>query len=371
MLHHILQYLPTLDGLSKIAIFVVMLSVLIVLHEGGHFLVARLNGVHIKDFALGMGPSLFCWKSPRTGTNYRLNLFPIGGYCLMKGEDEKKEPDASGVLVSVSSHDDSYPSKRPLQRLAIIAAGPVVNIISAAVFLMASYSIVGISVPTTTIASVDSGRNADVAGLRAGDTMTKINNVAISSGFGFITRIEKSTGKTLHISYLRGKQEHVATVIPTLDGGVGRIGFTPVMFAVRYSLPQSASTSYHMLVDSTTSTFAVFGELFAKPKATVGQLQGIIGLGSFSGQFQDMGWGVYLQFAALISLSLGIFNLLPFPALDGGRAVFICFELLRGKPIDQKTEAYIHIGGLVAILGLMVVISCHDILSIIASHKTP
>src|SRR5271154_2545805 len=122
---------------EKLLLFLVMLSVLVVLHEYGHFLLARRNGVRVDDFALGMGPTLLKWTSPRSGTNYRLNLFPIGGYCAMQGEDGKTNEAAQQrrFLAEGETADDNFQAKSPGRRLAIIAAGPIANFMVAFVLL--------------------------------------------------------------------------------------------------------------------------------------------------------------------------------------------------------------------------------------------
>src|SRR5580700_9856478 len=129
---------PNLDGLEKIVVFLLMLSVLVVLHELGHFVLARLNGVRVNDFAVGFGPTLLKWTSPRSGTNYRLNVFPIGGYCSMQGEDGRtsEAQQQRAFLDEPASASDNFQSKAPWQRLAIIAAGPVANFAVALVVLV-------------------------------------------------------------------------------------------------------------------------------------------------------------------------------------------------------------------------------------------
>jgi regulator of sigma E protease len=310
--------LPTLAGLGKILVFLVMISILIVLHEYGHFIVARRNGVRVNDFALGMGPTLLRWTSPRSGTNYLLNLLPIGGYCAMKGEDGKtneaeqqrqfresvdvvngsrpgspgvstsgvallpertvlSDRGAAGGYVRVMHEEDNFQAKRPLQRLAIVVAGP------------------------------------DGAG-------------------------------------------HV----------VGIIGFMKVLAPQRVPLGTALARSGEDFAMIWTSTFGALGGLFTHPAATAGQLHGVVGMASVSGEVQDAGWGAYLSFAALISISLGIFNLLPIPALDGGRGVFIIAEILRGKPVDPEKEALVHVGGFAVLIVLMLAVSYHDVANLVS-----
>jgi regulator of sigma E protease len=413
MTHQLAFALPTLAGLGKILVFLVMISILIVLHEYGHFIVARRNGVRVNDFALGMGPTLLKWTSPRSGTNYLLNLFPIGGYCAMKGEDGKtneaeqqrqfrEDADAragalagtpgvstsgvallpertsltgrSGVpaaLVRTIHEDDNFQAKRPLQRLAIVVAGPIMNFIVAIVLLVVSYAVLGIPSPTTMVGDVSPGKPAALAGLRAGDRITAVNGTAVSDGSVLVHDIQTSLGKPLHLTYLRAGASHEVTLVPIAgpDGAghtVGIIGFLKVLAPQRVPLTTALARSGQDFAMIWTSTFGALGGLFTHPAATAGQLHGVVGMASVSGEVQDAGWGAYLSFAALISISLGIFNLLPIPALDGGRGVFILAEMLRGKPVDPEKEALVHVGGFAVLIVLMLAVSYHDIANIVS-----
>jgi regulator of sigma E protease len=408
MTYQLALALPTLAGLGKILVFLVMISVLIVLHEYGHFIVARRNGVRVNDFALGMGPTLLRWTSPRSGTNYLLNALPIGGYCAMKGEDGKSNeaeqqrqfrenvdavngaaPGTPGVSTSGVAllrenaigptettvvrmyEDDNFQAKRPLQRLAIVVAGPVMNFIVALVLLIVSYAGLGIPAPTTVVGAISPGRPAALAGLRAGDKIIAANDVAINDGTALVSTIQKSLGKPLRLTFLRGGVRHDVTLTPVAgpDGAghtVGIIGFMKVLAPQRVSLGTALARSGEDFAAIWTSTFGALGGLFTHPAATAGQLHGVVGMASVSGEFQDAGWGAYLSFAALISISLGIFNLLPIPALDGGRGVFIVAEMLRGKPVDPEKEALVHFGGFAVLIVLMLAVSYHDVANIVS-----
>jgi len=402
---------PTLAGLGKIIVFLVMISVLILLHEYGHFIVARRNGVRVNDFALGMGPTLLKWTSPRSGTNYLLNLFPIGGYCAMKGEDGKTNeaeqqrqfrenvdsvagaaPGSPGVstsgvallperttafgknrgeLARLVHEEDNFQAKRPLQRLAIVVAGPVMNFIVAIVLMVVSYAAVGIPAPTTKVGDVSPGKPAALAGLRAGDRITAVNGVPVSDGTVLVSDIQKSLGKPLRLTYERANVAHDVTLtpVPGPDGAghtVGIIGFMKVLAPQRVPLGTALTRSGQDFALIWTSTFGALGGLLTHPAATAGQLHGVVGMASVSGEVQDAGWGAYMSFAALISISLGIFNLLPIPALDGGRGVFIIAEILRGKPVDPEKEALVHVGGFAVLIVLMLAVSYHDIAQIVS-----
>jgi regulator of sigma E protease len=404
--------LPTLAGLGKILVFLVMISILIVLHEYGHFIVARRNGVRVNDFALGMGPTLLRWTSPRSGTNYLLNLLPIGGYCAMKGEDGKtneaeqqrqfresvdvvngsrpgspgvstsgvallpertvlSDRGAAGGYVRVMHEEDNFQAKRPLQRLAIVVAGPVMNFIVAIVLLVVSYAVLGIPSPTTTVGAISPGKPAALAGLMAGDRITAVNGAAVSDGAVLVADIQKSLGKPLRLTYDRAGAVHDVTLTPVAgpDGDghvVGIIGFMKVLAPQRVPLGTALARSGEDFAMIWTSTFGALGGLFTHPAATAGQLHGVVGMASVSGEVQDAGWGAYLSFAALISISLGIFNLLPIPALDGGRGVFIIAEILRGKPVDPEKEALVHVGGFAVLIVLMLAVSYHDVANLVS-----
>jgi regulator of sigma E protease len=410
MIYQLAVALPTLAGLGKIVVFLVMISVLIVLHEYGHFIVARRNGVRVNDFALGMGPTLLKWTSPRSGTNYLLNLFPIGGYCAMKGEDGKTNeaeqqrqfrenidsvagalPGSPGVSTSgvallperrvtgagrnsvlrTVHEEDNFQAKRPLQRLAIVVAGPIMNFIVALVLMVVSYAALGIPAPTTMVGDVSPGKPAALAGLRAGDRITAVNGVAVNDGSVLVSDIQKSLGKPLRLTYSRANVTHDVTLtpVPGPDGAghtVGIIGFLKVLAPQRVPLVTALARSGQDFALVWTSTFGALGGLFTHPAATAGQLHGVVGMASVSGEVQDAGWGAYMSFAALISISLGIFNLLPIPALDGGRGVFILAEMLRGKPVDPEKEALVHVGGFAILIVLMLAVSYHDITQIVS-----
>jgi regulator of sigma E protease len=412
MTYHLAIALPTLAGLGKILVFLVMISVLVVLHEWGHFIIARRNGVRVNDFALGMGPTLLKWTSPRSGTNYRLNLFPVGGYCAMKGEDGKTNeaeqqrhfrenieaaggslagtpgystsgvallPERTSVgdgrqtaaILQTMHEDDNFQAKRPLQRLAIVVAGPVMNFVVAIVLLVVSYAVLGIPSPTTTVGAVSPGKPAALAGLRAGDRITAVNGAPVSDGSVLVGDIQKSLGKPLRLTYVRNVVSRDVTLTPVAgpDGAghtVGIIGFLKVLAPQRVPLATAVTRSGQDFGMIWTSTFAALGGLFTHPAATAGQLHGVVGMASVSGEVQDAGWGAYLSFAALISISLGIFNLLPIPALDGGRGVFILAEMLRGKPVDPEKEALVHVGGFAILIMLMLAVSYHDIADIVS-----
>jgi len=370
--------LPTLDGIAKLLMFLVMLSILVVLHEYGHFIVARRNGVRVNDFALGMGPTLLKWTSPRSGTNYKINAFPVGGYCAMKGEDGKtneaeQQREFRGANAAV--HDeDNFQAKTPLQRLAIVVAGPIANFIVALTILFFGALIFGLPSdnPTTRIMQLQAGYPAEKVGMHVGDKITAVNGVAVSNGNELVKIIHSSLGKPLHISYERGGTPLQADVTPRegkdakTGAPIGLIGFLPAAEFQRVGVAEAVKSSWSQFRFTIQSTLGALTGLIVHPQATAGQLQGPIGMARVAGTVQDFGWAAYVSLAATLSISLGIFNLLPIPALDGGRGIFILFEMLRGKPVDPEKEALVHVGGFALLICLMLFVSFHDIEKIVA-----
>ncbi len=364
---------------ERILVYLLTLSVLVVLHEYGHFLIARRNGVRVTDFALGFGPTILKWTSPRSGTVYRWNVFPIGGYCQMKGEDGKStEAEQQREFRSGAELDpDNFQAKRPLQRLAIVIAGPIANFIVALALFFAVGLAFGVQSehPTLVIGSLQKGAVAEHAGLLPGDRIVKVNGVAMTSGDQLVSLIHGSAGKLLHVVYVRGGKAHDIAVTPKLspspDGTMeGHLGFSPVFpTAERWNAVAAASQAWSRFSGTVTATFGALGGLVTHPAAVAGQFQGPIGIARTSMAVQALGIAPFLSLAALISISLGILNLLPIPALDGGRAMFILVEMLRGRPVDPEKEALVHVGGFAFLIVLMIAVSFHDVSAAIAGHS--
>jgi regulator of sigma E protease len=362
-----------LAGIGKVLVFLVMLSVLVVLHEFGHFIVARLNRVRVNDFALGMGPTLLKWTSRRTGTNYRLNLFPIGGYCAMQGEDGKTNEAQQQRAFREGGpkyEDDNFQAKLPLQRLGIVAAGPIANFLVALVFLFIVAIGFGTQVAMPTVGTLQPNMPAQKVGLRPGDTIVSVDGVGVKTGEQLVDIIHGDAGKNLTLQVRRDGRVftvHATPVQRTLMGkSVGLLGFSPreaVQRAGFFEAIADAGTSFWFFL---AMQLGVLVALVTAPTHTFGGLAGPVGIAALSGQVQGLGWGPYMMLAAQLSISLGIFNFLPIPALDGGRGAFIIAELLRGKPVDPEKEAFVHFAGFAALMMLMVFVTYHDILRLVA-----
>jgi regulator of sigma E protease len=361
----------TLAGTGKVITFLFMLSVLVVLHELGHFVIARRLGVRVNEFAIGMGPKLLGWTSPRTGTLYSLRALPIGGYCAMQGEDGKtSEAEQQREFRGTQRvENDNFQAKSPWQRLAIVLAGPIANFVLCYVILLVAALAFGVAGTGNqpVVGMVVKGSPAAVAGLQAGDRIVAIDGAVIGNGAKLVDTIHASLGKKLDLVYQRnGIRTEVyvtpaACPVPPGKKGSGCIGFSPVPAYQRVGAGEAVGVSaleFRNVAEDTVGSIVLLATHFLQYAP---QLSGPIGIGQVATTVQEWGWGPYFSLAATISFALGLFNLLPIPALDGGRAAFIVAELIRGKPVDPEKEAMVHMAGFAALIALMLLVAFHDI----------
>lgn len=366
----------TLVGVGKVVTFIVMLSVLVVLHELGHFVMARRCGVRVNEFAVGMGPKLFGWRSPRSGTLYSFRALPIGGYCAMQGEDGKtSEAEQQREFRETHAADGgNFQAKSAWQRLAIVLAGPIANFVLCYVILLVGALAFGVagSANQPVVGVVVKGSPAAVAGLRAGDRIVAIDTAAVANGGTLVDTIHNSLGKRLDLVYERNGARTEVYVTPALCPIPGKkwgcIGFSPVPAFQRVGPLEAIRVSgseFGNIADETVGSIVLLATQFTKYAP---QISGPIGMGQVAATVEDWGWGPYFSLAATISFALGLFNLLPIPALDGGRAAFIIAELIRGKPVDPEKEAMVHIAGFAALMALMLLVAFHDIARIASGN---
>jgi regulator of sigma E protease len=325
------------------AIFVFMMVVL--LHELGHFTVAKLVGIKVNEFAIGMGPKLI--QKTKGETQYTLRALPIGGYVKMEGEEEGSEDPRSFGKASVFS------------RIAVIAAGAIMNFILAIVIL----SIVAFNVgtPTTTISETIEGSPAEQFGILPGDKILTINDTQISKWQDIIDSINMyGKDSALLVTIQRSDFTQIIEVMPIEDDGRIVIGIMP-------EYEHKAGTAIRAGFEDTgyfiKLMFDFLGMLF-QGKVTTNDLAGPIGVISEVGNAAKVGFMNLLYILGFISVNLGFFNLLPIPALDGSKIVFLLIELIRGKPIDPEKEGFIHLIGFVFLISLMLIVTYKDLIRI-------
>jgi regulator of sigma E protease len=322
--------------------FIFVFGIIVMSHEFGHYITARLNDVKILEFSLGMGPAVFTREKGET--LYSVRALPIGGYVKMEGEDGE------------SSDPRSFVKKRPIQRLIILAAGAIMNFLLAYVLLV--IIMMGLGFASTTLDEVIADYPAAEAGLQTGDVITAMNDVAITSWDEVVAQITGSEGAPIAITVERNHQLKTVEVVPVLseEDGQYKIGVTSALVKQPGKAFSYAGKQFYAFFTDIFTFFIQLGH-----QNVEGEIIGPVGMVNVIGQASRVGFLNLLFIAAYISVNLGIVNLLPFPALDGGRIVFVLIEMIKGSPVDREKEGYVHFVGITILMALMVFLVFRDI----------
>ena len=341
----------------QIILAILAFGMLVIVHEFGHFITAKRGGVQVNEFWIGMGPTLL--KKQHNGTLYCLKLLPFGGACVMEGED------------SESDNDHAFGKASLPRRMLIVAAGALMN------FLVGFLIVLAVIQPNgpnggyivSTIDSVDPASTAAAAGgLQAGDEILEVDGYNILLRSDFEMALSRGADTTYEIVVRRDCEKVTLPAVvleATIEGEDGRkmIGLTfaeqPDSIGMHVNMAVRTSLNYARLV------WVSLGMLVSG-QVGVDQLSGPVGVASVMATTASYSISAFLQLVAFISINLGVMNLLPLPALDGGRLVFLIIEGIRRKPVPAKYEGYIHAAGLMLLLALMVYVTGQDIVRIIA-----
>ncbi len=335
----------------SVLLALVAFGLMILAHELGHFLVARLTGVGIKAFAVGFGPAVL--KVRRGGTEYRVNAFPLGGYVRLAGED-----------LDEDGGPDSFRSKGVWARMAVVAAGPTMNLLLSALLVAVAASAYGLPTHVTTVvASVRPGWPAAEAGLRPGDRIVSIDGMPMRDGQTMVRTIHRSAGKPLRLVVERSGQRFEVTVTPRLDPRlrVGITGITPAVARQRLAPHRALAWGVQQTVRSMREMVVGLARLVGSG-AVLDELAGPVGAVRLLGDAAQVGFDSYLFMTAFLSVMIGMFNLLPLPALDGGRLAFLLVEAVRRRAVDPRREGYVHLVGFALLLLLVLALTYRDVL---------
>ncbi|WP_448589467.1 RIP metalloprotease RseP [Thermodesulfobium sp.] len=333
-------------------IFVLVIFVATLVHEGGHFIFARIFGVGVYEFSIGFGPRIF--KSKYKETDLSVRILPLGGFVRIAGLDE-------GEVLPGTKRFDQIKS---FQKILVILAGPVMNIIMAA-FLFTLVFTQGIYVPDLRIQSVNDNFPAAKAGIKVGDKIVAVNGILIKTPNDLIKMISNSKGEKITLTVLRDGKDINISLTPEFDQKENRyiIGIMFDRTLKRYSIVDSILMGFTQTISWSIALVTSILMLITG-KMPVGSLAGPIGIANMLGQAANEGPTALIFFIGFLSLNLGILNLLPIPALDGSRILFIIVEIIRGKPVDPKKENLIHVAGFIFLILLMIFVSYFDILRI-------
>ena len=333
-------------------IFLVILLFIILIfpHELGHFIAAKLCGVQVNEFAFGMGPVIL--KKQGKETLYSIRALPVGGFCAMEGEDTEE----------ATENPRAFNNKSWWKKIIILVAGAAMNIIIA--FLVMIFAAVYMGTPTTTINSVTDGGAASMAGIQAGDKIVRVSDSRVDSWEEFVGCMQKEikADKTVSITVERNGKEKTFSLSPQRQkNGKYVIG---VVSKQRHNLFTGIKNGTASTVKMTNALFESFKMLFTSKEA-INQVSGPVGMIKIVSDAAGLGVFYYLYLVALISLNLAIFNLLPLPALDGGRIIFVIIRMFTGRAISDKVEARVHMIGMALLLTLTVFVTWNDIMRLI------
>jgi len=335
----------------SILVAVVGLALLIVLHEAGHFMVARLCGMRVERFSIGFGKALASFK--RGDTTYQIAPIPLGGFVQITGLNPHEEFDRSDPHV--------YPNRPRWMRLIVLFAGPAANYLTA--FVIALVVMVGYGLPTgtTTIDEVIPGSAAQAAGLHAGDSLAEVNGQRVSAPSSITQMVRGSGGAPMTVKVLRGGTPVSVTVTPRKDPASSLY-----MIGVRFGQVRVRGPVLASIKESALLPVAVAGGILSNlwdlmTGRVKGGLTGPVGIAREMASAARQGAIRFLEIVLLISVALAVFNLLPIPGLDGGRAFFVGIGALRRRDVNPFLEAKIHMVGIMLLMGLLVVVTFADL----------
>ncbi|MEK7452659.1 MAG: RIP metalloprotease RseP [Patescibacteria group bacterium] len=356
--------------LLSIVVFIVILALLVLVHEFGHFKAARKFGIRVDEFGFGFPPKI--WSRKKDETEYSINWIPLGGFVKIFGESREGEGDPS-----------SFASKPVWQRMIVISAGVFMNWVLAVVLLTIGFwyglpqlvtdeNIGRARDVTVTITQVVSSSPAQEAGFKVGDSINKLtfgsDIILISEPEHVQEFIAKHKGENISAQIKRGGELLNLEVTPRLkvpegEGAVGvAMGKVGIVSSIWYKAPwDGLKTTYFMTGSMFTGFYEILKNLVLSGKAGV-DVAGPIGIGQMTYQFTQLGFSYLIQFAAILSINLAILNALPIPALDGGRFIFLIIEAIKRSPVSQKVEMTFQTVGIALLILLMVVVTIKDII---------
>ncbi len=356
----------------KILIAILVFGFLVAIHEAGHFTVAKLCGIQVNEFAIGMGPKLFGFKKGETV--YSLRLLPLGGFCAMEGEDES------------SDNKRALNNKSVPQRMAVMVAGAFMNLLLGFILVIITTSIME-KVPTVRIADFKASSSSQQCGLQKDDVILDIDGMSILTSSDLSYKISNTKENAFDVTVKRdGKKVLLEDVkfyyqyqyYPDEETGSYIVVENPAEYTGEIPL-QTAESRFDFYVDSEEKNFFTVMSYSARETFSIGRLiwislidmvrgkygisdmSGPVGLATAIGEATTMGIDYLLNLVTFITINLGIFNLLPLPALDGGRVVFLIIEAIRRKPIPPEKEGIVHFIGLAFFMLLSIIVTFSDI----------
>ena len=365
-----MEYIASIS--SWILPFLILLTVLVFVHEMGHYFVARYCGVRVEVFSIGFGPEIYGWNGS-DGTRWRFSAIPIGGYVKMFGEQPGGPGrDGDGPTLSAAERAESFAAKTLGQRAAIVFAGPFANFLFAVVMLAGMFMVIGQPFTPADISAVEPNSAAERAGLKPGDVFASINGTEIDRFEQVVSIVRMAPGQPLEIKILRDGREIVLDAIAGIHERQDRFGNTQTIG--RLGVRRGGGDRILVRHDPATAvwrasveTVMLSGQILdfvwqmINGTRTTKELGGPIRIAQISSDMWQLGFASMIMFAVALSINLGLLNLFPIPMLDGGHLFFYLFEAIRGKPLGERAQEYGFRIGIVMVLGLMVFATWNDL----------
>ncbi|MBQ7245884.1 MAG: RIP metalloprotease RseP [Firmicutes bacterium] len=329
-----------------LVLMIVLFVLLIFPHELGHFLAARACNVQVNEFSFGMGPVIF--KKQGKETQYSIRAVPVGGFCAMEGEDTEDAGD----------NPRAFNNKKWWQKIFILLAGATMNILIAFVVMIFVSGIGGII--TTKLAAVSPGGPADIAGVMAGDIVIAVEEEETDTWGEVVNALDIAMKNEDPVSItVKRNGEVLSFTMPYMVNEEGRR-----VVGIEAEISHSPGTAIKSAAIATGEMFTVIVKSLREllhSENVLEQVSGPVGIAQEVGKTTSYGFMYYLYLVAMISVNLAIFNLLPFPALDGGRIIFVIIRAITGKAISDKVEGIVHMVGMVFLIGLAIIITGSDL----------
>ncbi|MEY2883879.1 MAG: metalloprotease RseP [Pseudomonadota bacterium] len=366
--------LPQPGLLFTLVSYIAMVAVLVVVHEGGHYLAGRWFGVKIDAFAFGFGRELFGWNDAR-GTRWRVNLIPLGGYVKFTGDmNAASQPDPELLALPPAERRDLFLFKPLWQRAIIVAAGPLINFAFAILILAGFYMALGHPSTPPVVSAVLPNGAAAAAGLQPGDRITRIDGHGIDRFEDIANVALTSTGQPLRIDYVRAGRDASVLLTPRMVesrdrfGNIsrhGRIGIARSGAQVVEPVGPIRALAYGV-TDTWNITVSIARTIrqIIVGERSLDEMGGPLKTGQVTGQQASLGLLSFIAFMAFFSINLGFINLIPIPMLDGGHLLLYAVEAVRRQPISARVQEWAFMSGFAAIMSLMVVLTWNDLGSI-------
>lgn len=342
-------------------LFVIIFGAVVISHEFGHFIVAKVNGIHVVEFAVGMGPNLFSFT--KGDTKYSLKLLPLGGACMFEGEDGLNSAEGEET-------EGSFNKANVWARIGTVVAGPFFNFILGGIVALIMVGMMNIPL---TLINVQENSAAYEAGLQDGDRIVALGGekVYLFNEISLFNQI--NGGKEVTITYERAGQEYETTLTPRYDEEYG--SYLIGIYCAEYAQPKGLECIKHAWYQVRFSAIQTYKSLQMLVQGQVSRqdVSGPVGIAvNVIGKNYDAAKeygvaavvGTMLNITLILTINLGILNLLPIPALDGGRLLFLLLEVVRGKPLPPEKEGMVHFAGFVLLMGLMVFVFFNDLVNI-------